>query len=256
MADLRFFLKHIDASSNSVVFPPDIAHQIVHVLRLQTGDQVTVLDGEGRAYQVRLKALDADPLTAEILRIGENSVQIPLQISLFFPLSKRDKVEWILQKGTEVGISAFHPFISERSLIQDVEMPAKKIARWETIIREAAEQSGRTLLPVLHHPQRLSHILAAGLDVYKLAAALVASVGQGVQPLAGCLDSLLQKDPAPSLGLFIGAEGGFSDQEVASFENAEFPLVSLGGTILRMETAAIVFPALVLHHFSAKHLSE
>ncbi len=256
MADLRFFLQHIDPSAGAVVFPPDIAHQIVHVLRLQTGDRVTVLDGEGRAYQVRLKALDADPLTAKILRIGENSLQIPLQISLFFPLSKRDKVEWILQKGTEVGISSFHPFISERSLIQDVELPAKKIARWETIIREAAEQSGRALLPALHHPQRLSHILAAGLDVYKLAAALVASVGQGVLPLGGCLDSLLQKDPAPSLGLFIGAEGGFSDQEVASFENAEFSLVSLGGTILRMETAAIVFPALVLHHFSAKHLSE
>ena len=129
MAAPRFFLKHIDPSADSVVFEPDIAHQIVHVLRLQTGDQVTVLDGEGRAYQVRLKALDADPLTAEILRIGENSVQIPFQISLFFPLSKRDKVEWILQKGTEVGISAFHPFISERSLIQDVELPAKKIAR-------------------------------------------------------------------------------------------------------------------------------
>jgi 16S rRNA (uracil1498-N3)-methyltransferase len=255
MADLRFFLNHIDPSSGKVVFPPDIAHQIVHVLRLQPGDQVTVLDGEGRAYQVCLNPFD-ESLSAEILRIGESPVRVPLQMALFFPLSKRDRVEWILQKCTEVGVAAFHPFISERSLVQEIELPPKKAARWESIIREAAEQSGRAVLPVLHHPQRLSEIVTAGLSAYALDTALVALVGQGVQPLAIRLNEILKNDSDPSLGLFIGTEGGFSEQELAQFKAASFSLVSLGDTVLRMETAAIVFPALVLYGYSNRRLSE
>jgi 16S rRNA (uracil1498-N3)-methyltransferase len=256
MADLRFFLKHIDSQSGKVVFPPDIAHQILHVLRLQSGDQVTVLDGEGKAYQVRLGAGDAEALTAEIMHGGEKTAILPLRLTLFFPLSKREKVEWILQKGTEIGLSAFRPFISERSLVQDPILPPKKAARWESIIREAAEQSGRAVLPVLHQPQSLSHIIASGLKDMDIDTALVAAVGQGVNTLPSQLDRLLRDRPDPSLALFIGAEGGFSEQELAAFKTVEFPLISLGDTVLRMETAAIIFPALVLYDYSTRRLSE
>jgi len=256
MADLRFFLKEIDPQAGTVIFPPHITHQIVHVLRLQPGDEVTVLDGQGKAYQVCLGALDPEILQAKILRVGENPIVLPLRIALFFPLSKRDKVEWILQKGTEVGVSAFYPFISDRSLVQDITLPDRKMTRWQSIIREAAEQSGRAILPDFHTPQNLSSILSAEKGSFRLDAALVAAVGAGISPLGLQLDRILKESSCHALGLFIGAEGGFSDRELDTFRNAGHPLVSLGDTVLRMETAAIVFPALVLYHSSIRNLSE
>jgi len=250
MADQRFFLQDINPQSGSVNFPRDIAHQIMHVLRLQPGDQVTVLDGEGRAYQVRLNLFGAEQLTATIDQVGEKEIELPVHLTLFFPLTKREKVEWILQKGTEVGVSVFRPFISDRSLVKTTILQPNKIQRWEAIIREAAEQSGRAFLPELSQPQALSHIVSSAIDQYGLDAALVAAVGESTGSLGPLLDLLLKNIQAkPALGLLIGAEGGFSDQELALFRTAKFDLVSLGQTILRMETAAIVFPALVLHHF-------
>ena len=256
MADLRFFLQNIDPQTGIVNFPRDIAHQIAHVLRLQPGDQVTVLDGQGSTYQVQLGALDQNPLSATIVHFGEDTTILPLHMMLFFPLTKREKVEWVLQKGTEVGVSAFHPFVSDRSLVQDMALPVKKMGRWDSIIREAAEQSGRTFLPVLHQPQHLSHIVSSCRDQYGLDAVLVAAVGEGAGNLGPHLDLLLKRHVNPALGLFIGAEGGFSDQEIALFRKENFSLISMGETVLRMETAAIIFPALVLHQFSDRHRSE
>jgi 16S rRNA (uracil1498-N3)-methyltransferase len=252
----RFFLQHIDPQAGQVIFPADIAHQIVHVLRLQPGDGVTVLDGEGRAYQVELDPYVNGQVTATIRSSGESPANLPVQISLFFPLSRREKVEWILQKGTEVGVSAFHPFVSDRSLVQDIALEPKKRSRWESILREAAEQSGRDRLPQLHQPKQLTQILSSGLAAFGFDCALVASVDEKQMSLSAALQGLSDRKRPPSLGLFIGAEGGFSPQELASFQEAGVRSVSLGDLVLRMETAAIVFPALVVYHFSARAASE
>ena len=251
-----FFLQHIDPQAGQIIFPADIAHQIVHVLRLQPGDEVIVLDGEGRAYQVELNPFENGQVSASILQAGESPALLPARISLFFPLSRREKVEWILQKGTEVGVSVFHPFVSDRSLVQDITLEPKKRTRWESILREASEQSGRDRLPQLQQPQQLSQILTNGLAALALDLALVASVDEKQLSLSAALQGLPDRQRPPLLGLFIGAEGGFSPQELASFHQAGVRSVSLGDLVLRMETAAIVFPALVLYHFSSRAASE
>jgi len=254
MTEHRFFLGRIDPQATEVVFPPDISHQITHVLRLVPGDQVTVLDGAGKAYQVRLNHFEGDHVTATISHAGEITTPLPVQITLFFPLSKREKVERILQKGTEVGVSVFQPFVSARSLVQDTNLPSKKTHRWESIIREAAEQSGRGYLPLLRKPEKLSHILSKGALEYGLDTILVATVGGEDGSLAAFLDQEKVHLPDHAIGLFIGAEGGFAEQEIAQFKKLNFPLISLGKTVLRMETAAIVFPALVLYHFESNNI--
>ncbi len=249
MAPQRFFLQHIDPDGGKIIFPEKIAHQIEHVLRLQPGDMVVVLDGEGTAYQVRLDAYGGSQLTATIESVGEVKTALPVHITLFFPLSRREKVEWILQKGTEVGVSAFRPFTSARSLVQDTLLTPKKMHRWEAIIREAAEQSGRATLPALHDPQHLSAIISSKENPNLLDVSLLAAVSENKQTIANVLAASNFKNESPSIGLFIGAEGGFSEEELDAFQALHISAVTLGNTVLRIETAAIVFPALIMDHF-------
>ena len=185
MGTHRFFIKHIDSNSREIKFPGDIAHQIQHVLRLRRSDCVMVMDGEGKAYQVELTRVDSGSTTGKIIEVGEVKSGLNVHLHLYFPLSKREKVEWVLQKGTEVGVYAFHPFISQRSLVQSSEMSEKRKTRWESIIREAAEQSGRSRLPTLHKPELLSNAIKnASASLNKVIAAWV---GEGNRILKDAL---------------------------------------------------------------------
>ena len=117
MSIQRFFIKDLPPNPDVIIFPPDIAHQIAHVLRCEAGETVVVLNGDGKAYHVELNELDGKSIRGKVILAGEERFRAAHEIHLYFPLSKKEKVEWILQKGTEVGVSAFHPFISQRSLI-------------------------------------------------------------------------------------------------------------------------------------------
>lgn len=252
MATHRFFIKQIDPASKEIEFPGDVAHQIRHVLRLKKGDCVIVMDGEGKAYQVELSRVDSGIATGKIIEVGEVKSELNIHLHLYFPLSKREKVEWILQKGTEIGVYAFHPFISQRSLVQSSEMNEKRKTRWESIIREAAEQSGRSRMPALHKPESLHKIMEiASASLNKLIAAWV---GEGNRILKDTLTDIrhLVKsiESVPSLGLFVGPEGGFSESEIEALKQTGAETVSLGALVFRMETAAVVFPALVMYEFS------
>ena len=258
MGTHRFFIKQVDPASKVIKFPGDIAHQIWHVLRLKQGDRVVVMDGEGKAYQVELSRHDSGETTGKIIEIGEVESGLNVHIHLYFPLSKKRKVEWIFQKGTEVGVHAFHPFINQRSLVQSVEMNEKRKTRWESIIREAAEQSGRGRLPALHEPESLSNAIKTAADSSdKVLAAWVGESGRILKDALADTRHLVRRlEGIPSLGVFIGPEGGFSEAEIAAFKQAEVETVSLGAHIFRMETAAIVFPAIVVYELRDLQRSE
>ncbi|MCJ7825930.1 MAG: 16S rRNA (uracil(1498)-N(3))-methyltransferase [Anaerolineales bacterium] len=249
MGSHRFFIKQVGQAPEIVRFPGDIAHQIRNVLRLKPDDVVVVMDGEGRAFQVRLTVVTEQETIGRVIEIGEVRSEPSALLHLFFPLSKRDKVEWILQKATEVGVHTFHPFISERSLVQTPEMNDKRITRWEAIIREAAEQSGRARLPELAPAGSFENAIQTAANANDLIlAAWVGEQQGGMQASLAHVKSGMgdQKTP-PSIALFVGPEGGFSDREIDHLKAEGSHTVSLGANILRMETAAIVFPALVLY---------
>ena len=177
---------------------------------------------------------------------------LKVHLHLYFPLSKKRKVEWILQKGTEVGVHAFHPFISQRSLVQNLQLSLKRKNRWEAIIREAAEQSGRGQLPPLQNPGSLPDVIETSSTSLNLVIAAI--IGESSRNLKDVLADIRQKMKSikgiPSLGLFIGPEGGFSESEIDVFKQSGAETVSLGRLILRLETAAILFPALVMYELS------
>ena len=240
----RFFIQPEYIKGKTVQFPPELSHQIVHVLRLKEGDPVAVLDNTGMVYQVEIAIDQAGKLVQgrivdSSLMQGEPAVTIELCVGL----AHRDKFEWILQKGTEVGVSVFTPFISSRTLVQSGELKPKRRDRWENIIREAAEQSGRGKLPQLNDPVSLDDLLQEGPsdNILSLFA------WEGKQPEKSELKAMLSAFSGGRIRLFVGPEGGFSEEEAEAARQSGCQVVSLGARILRMETAAILFPGLILY---------
>lgn len=258
MGTHRFFIKRINPNARELKFPSDITHQIEHVLRLKKGDLVTALDGKGNAYHVEINRYDSGQVIGKIIDVGETKYGLNIHLHLFFPLSKKAKIEWILQKGTEVGVHAFHPFISQRSLVQNLELSLKRKNRWEAIIREAAEQSGRGQLPQLQNPGSLPDVIKTAFASLDLVIAAI--IGESSRNLKDVLADTRHKMKSikgiPSLGLFVGPEGGFSASEIEIIKRSGAEMVSLGTHILRLETAAIVFPAFVMYELNELRPSE
>ena len=152
----RFFLPpesfRGDGAPESVVFPAPIAHQLRTVLRLRPGARAIVLDDSGWEYEVELIALQGSHAVARVCEKRETASEARVSLVLYQGMLKGQHFEWILQKGTELGVSAFVPTETQRSVARATERWASKRARLERIIREAAEQSGRGRLPRLADP--------------------------------------------------------------------------------------------------------
>lgn len=239
----RFFLDPKSINGKTIHFPEDISHQILHVLRLKEGSQVEVLDNDGLVHLVRLEiSADSKVVNGQLLSSTQADTEPAVAINLYFGMTNREKMEWILQKGTEIGVSSFMPFISSRTLVRKTDFNAKRQTRWEKIIREAAEQSRRGKLPVLHSPQEFLNCLSDADNQNQLS--LIA--WEGTNPFDDHLQKALSSFAGNAISLFVGPEGGFSEEEINQARTTGCKVVSLGLRILRMETAAIIFPALVL----------
>ena len=236
----RFFLDPQNFTPNEVHFGEAASRQIAQVLRLRQHDTVTCLDNHGGAWLVELTEVDAKACRGKIEQSITLDSEPATQVTLYLCLAQREKFEWMLQKCTEVGAAAFVPVISSRSLVQEKKGVEQKRARWEAILKEASEQCGRGRIPRLEHVMELKETLA-NLKSYDLALA----AWEEEHELG--LKTLLHGRPLHSVALFIGPEGGFSNEEMETARAAGATPVSLGKRILRMETAAVVTTALVLH---------
>ncbi len=158
----RFFVTPQQIAHSAVRFDDDQAHQIRRVLRLRPGDRVLVLDGEGWQYEVTLEEVALSRVIGLVTTKGHSTGEPSVRLTLFQSLLKREKFEWVLQKGTEIGVDTFVPMITRRSLVRDTEdVKPEKLGRWQRIIKEAAEQSGRGLLPRLLAPMPFAQAIAS-----------------------------------------------------------------------------------------------
>lgn len=236
----RFFVDPQILQGDRVVLPAAQAHQIRNVLRLRAGSAILVLDNSGTEYEVILRQVDKQQVVGEAIAKRPSPNEPTVHLTLYQALMKRDKFEWVLQKGTEIGVSQFVPIVTQRSLVQDIEIKEGKLFRWQKIITEAAEQSRRGCIPELHPAQTLAQALAEhppkpGLIAWEEEEALT-------------LRKALAGGERPShISLFIGPEGGFATEEVEAAQAAGLQAITLGKRILRAETAALVASALVLH---------
>lgn len=226
----------------TVVFSNEQAHQLARVLRLRPGGEVAVLDDRGRQYDVTLQDVRRDHAVGQITGSNAATGEPRANLTLFQSTLRREKFEWVLQKGTELGVARFVPVISARSLVRDSDMlTPERLARWRRIITEAAEQSSRGRLPVIAPTVSFNEAMN---DLQYYAKVLIASTrpneGSVGQALAGA-------GPEPRVALFIGPEGGFAPDEIELAESRGVSPVTLGPRVLRTETAAIAAAALVLY---------
>lgn len=238
----RFFVTPRQIAHRIVHFDDDQAHQMRRVLRLRPGDRVLALDDLGQQYEVTLNEVSHARATGTAAAPTPATGEPGAHLTLYQSLLRREKFEWVLQKGTEIGVSAFVPVITRRSLVRDAEdVSPEKLGRWRRIIKEAAEQSERGRLPALSAPISLSEAVA-GVSAHDIT--LIAAIGEAGRAIDGILDGRAE---VRSIGLFIGPEGGFDPAEVREAESAGAMTVTLGQRIMRTETAALAGATLVMH---------
>ncbi|MBA3470617.1 MAG: 16S rRNA (uracil(1498)-N(3))-methyltransferase [Herpetosiphonaceae bacterium] len=223
----RFFVPPASISGASVqIEDREILHQWISVLRLRPGQQIALLDGSGRGYSVELATLDKRAATGRVLSEYAAQGEPGFAVVLYVALTRGERFEWVLQKGTELGATRFVPIIAERS---QAEASANKRDRWLRIIREAAEQSGRGVLPELEQPLPFSMALG------RHPQGIFLSEG----PTAVAFKRALAAQPADPIALWSGPEGGWSASETQAAGQAGLIVASLGTRILRAETAPI-----------------
>ena len=236
--DHWFFLTGLSAEPDRQVDISPISHQLRNVLRLEHGSVITLLDGSGAAFPTRIEALDAGRATGIVLAKEPVRSEPGIELTLYQCALKRDRFEWVLQKGTELGVSRFVPVISGRTVVRPAARLLPKYKRWRTIIREAAEQSRRGRLPVLADPlpwdEALDHGSGLRLLVWEEAGEIGSKLGSAVTV-------------AREISLLLGPEGGISMDEAAAATARRWLPMSLGPRILRAETAAVAAAAVVMH---------
>jgi 16S rRNA (uracil1498-N3)-methyltransferase len=227
----------------TVTLHADEARHLREVLRLKTGDAVYVFNGAGREF--RCIVLNAGRDSAE-LRIdsepGPAKPESQLQLNLAVALLKGEKFDLVVQKATELGVSKIEPVITRHADIQlrDESDASKRVARWQRIALEAAKQSGRAVLPEVSTPASFESFLEGTKDA-ELCLMFSERDGGGLWLISG---------RAPrSVTAVVGSEGGWSKEEIELAREHEFHVITLGGRILRAETAAISATALLQHLF-------
>lgn len=248
----RFFIAP-DTINNDVVTITDAAliHQLRRVLRLRPGNQVLMLDGQGTCYTVVLTEMGNTRIIGQIEQQQPAQGEPAITVTLYSGLLRADRFEWVLQKGTELGVSHFVPVQWSRSQSAD-QINERKLTRWEKIVREAAEQSGRGRLPEVRPPQPFERACqqAAHNDL-----ALLLWEGAADKPAPRSLRAVLRLPgalrPAISVAILSGSEGGITAEELTTATGHGIIPVSLGPRILRAETAPIVASAALFYEFES-----
>ncbi len=237
----RFFVPPEILRNDPVVLPPETSHQISTVLHLKEGQSITLLDNNGSEFITELVTVGNKVVLGRVAEIWPSLGEPATEITLYLALTQRDKFEWALQKACEAGAGSFVPVISSRSLVQTITEGRSKSERWQKILQEAAEQSGRGRIPALLEPQRYGQALAHARQ--NSQASLVAWEKEEKTSLRQALE---KTRPGSKISVFIGPEGGFAEDEIDLACQVGAVPVSLGPRILRMETAAVVMVSLIL----------
>jgi len=219
---------------------PDVNH-IKNVLRMKPGEAVRISDERDFCGQCRIEELGEDFIRLSVEEAAA-STELPAEIVLFQGLPKGDKMEWIVQKNTELGVSRIVPVAMKRSVVRlDRKKAAARVSRWQAVAESAGKQSGRTRLPEVSEVMDFGQALtqASGFDLLLLPY-------ESAEGMAASRRLLGQAAPGMRIGILIGPEGGFEPSEVEAAVAAGWQVLSLGRRILRTETAGMAVAAALM----------
>lgn len=239
----RFFVDDPGAfSDRSVVITGEDVNHVKNVLRLKENDELIVSDGRGRDYHCRISGITNEEVVADICDICDNFSELSTEITLFQGFPKGDKMELIIQKTVELGVTRIVPVMTKRTVVKlDDKKAKKKTERYNMIAESAAKQSGRGMVPEVTMPVSFAEAvsMAEKLDMNIIPY----EEAEGVEYSRNIIKSIKGKK---SLGIFIGPEGGFAREEVEKALDAGASAITLGHRILRTETAGMAVISIIM----------
>jgi len=239
----RFFISSGQVSGETIIVAGEDVRHIVSVMRKKAGDKLLLCDGKGTEYTVKIVDVGRSDIQTEIVSRSEK--ELPnLRITIGQGLPKADRMDFIVQKATELGVSGIVPLVTARTIVK-IKDEEKRIVRWQKIAREAAMQSNRIDIPEVGRIRKFSNFLET-LDAGPRPL-LMLLWEEGTEPIKKILR---QKPEAEDIVILIGPEGGYSSAEAMAARDKGFHLVSLGPNILRTETAALAVLSMIIYEFS------
>ncbi|MBE0415821.1 MAG: 16S rRNA (uracil(1498)-N(3))-methyltransferase [Dehalococcoidia bacterium] len=241
----RFFIPPEWIDQEGVVIKGKLVHQLRNVLRLTKGDRILVLDDSGLEYEVVLERVTrgyVEGMVYGVMRVADPRTKV----TLYQALLKGEKFEFILQKCTELGVAGFVPMLCERCVVGHLK--DNRVERWQRIVVEAAEQSGRGKLPALESVAPFQQACQSTKGF-----SLLAWEGEKAMGLGAALRSeiyrlrIISAKNLLSVNLFIGPEGGFTPSEVEFAQKCGIVPITLGSRVLRAETAGLVAATAILY---------
>jgi 16S rRNA (uracil1498-N3)-methyltransferase len=234
----RFHLVADAVRDDQVIFDKATAHHLGRVLRAVVGDQVQAVDAGGQLLSVRLTAIGAQRAEGVVVTRTRLATESPLELTLAQAIPRGDRMETVIRMTTELGVSRVIPLITARTVVR-LE-PARwgtRVARWQRVAKEAAQQCGRAAVPEVMPPREL----AAWRHEARAGGLLICFWEEERRGLA----TLLPPDPGPRVTVVVGPEGGLTAAEVGELSAAGALVAGLGPRLLRTETAGAVTVALL-----------
>ena len=244
----RFFITDKDnVSPGNITIAGEEVNHIKNVLRCKKGDILVLCDGNGTDFKVRIDSIKQGQIVTTVVDVSKNFMEPPIDITLFQGIPKGDKMEFIIQKTVELGVKKIVPVVTERTVLKldCKEDREKKRTRWQKISLEAAKQCDRGIVPEIEVPISFKESLKY-FDSFDFT--LVPYENEEHKTIKSFIKEIKSgKINIKTAGLFIGPEGGFSEEEVNLAVKSGGTLVTLGPRILRTETAGLVVLAILMY---------
>lgn len=234
----RIYTPHSLTAGQSLVLEDAAAHYLGKVLRMQPGRELVLFNGQGGEFQAQIADMGKKQVTIAIGEFSAADRESPLQLELAIGVSRGERMDWVLQKATELGVTRITPLLTERTEVKLAgERQDKKVLHWQHILISACEQCQRNTLPLLSEPRDLDDWLAQVDAQHKFVLHHRDSNG------------LPDDTTVASVALLIGPEGGLSDHEIERARVKDFAPLTLGPRVLRTETAPIAAISLVQYRW-------
>ena len=241
----RFYIEPSEVSKSSLTIGGTEAHHIKNVLRLKPGDPLKLFDGTGHEYEAVICSMEAGTIAVKIQRKVRPDPTASIRITVAQAFLKEKKLDDLVRKLSELGIAAWIPFFSERSIARPTkERLAGRIPRWKRIATEAMKQCQRKTMLEVHEAQTFEELLKLS-EPYDLKLLFWENKAVPFKPDV----NLMQHCPLDSIMIMLGPEGGFTDQEIETARQKGFLIAGLGPRILRAETATLAAATLIQYLF-------
>ena len=229
----RFFVKPEQVSSDKIRISEAEAHHIKDVMRLGVGDEVLAFDGTGKEYTGLIEKISSKEVIVKIKSAIEAKKKKRFEITLVQAIPRLEKMDFIIQKATELGVDKIMPVITKRTIVVlEGERAKQRLSRWERIATEAAKQCGRVVVPKI---EPITDFRSALEQTKKSSLRLLAALVKEQVKLKQALKDFQEGN----ISVFIGPEGDFTEEEVNSAREQGVVIVSLGELVLRAETASL-----------------